>query len=603
MALARPVIKTELTKASVSHAPTAAVLIVDNSFSMNYLHEDKTLLDRAKNQALDIVKKLNDNDRVLVLTLNSLFNTQHSYFLKPSEVAETIYGIKITDNATSISKTIDLAEQELDRLDIINKEIYFITDNQKYTWEDIESKEGEVETDVFVIPVIESSNTFSNLSTISAWFMPAVLTAKRHPEIRATIKNFSDKPAETVLVFLVLNNVTRAEQAISLSPYQSKEVAFELPTEEPKTEDKYFGEVRVKDELLPDDNAFYFSFSVIPSPKVAVISSEKPAFQLAAALDVVTDHSWQLLSPENVTENTIANNQLFVLYHPNYFSEKMRFFAEQILEQDKALFLIPDDKLLQASSVIKWLNARNVSIVGVDTTTTRVDFINNLHPISTIFTENMFQPVIVQKKLKINAPEGILLLAGVDLPLLFIQDNLLISAVDFEKSWTNLVYQPVFPVLMYHICGYLGMEESILRNYVTGTPFPIGRKGEFECRIPTGEMVPVITVQKDDKFTQTDIQGHYFLLQDDEVKEIFSYNAPRGESDLTALSSDEKTAIMGIIPKLHFLSADDWETHILTSRYGYELWKILLWIVLGLVIFEMILAYSGRKTNKGTEGK
>lgn len=600
MALARPVIKTELTEATESHAPTAIVLIVDNSFSMNYLDEDNTLLDRAQNQALNIVEKLNGSDRIMVLTLNSLFNNQHRYFLKPSEVTEIINEIRITDNAISISKALDLAEQELNRFDMINKEIYFITDNQKHIWQNIEDKKDEVETDIFVIPVREHADTFSNLSTISAWFVPAILTGEKHPEIRATIKNFSDKPAETVLVSLILNNITRAEKAISLSPYQSKEVAFELP---PEAEDKYFGEVKVKDELLPDDNSFYFSFSATSHPKIAMISSEQPAYHLVTALDLITDNDWQWLTPDEVTENIIGSNQLFILYHPNYFSEKMHFFAEQILEQGKALFLIPNDKLTQVSPLMEWLNKRKVSIVELDTTTVRIDFINNLHPICTIFTEDMFRSVTVQKMLKIDAPDFIPLLAGADLPLLLIQDNLLISAIDFRSSWTNLVYQPVFPILMYHICGYLGVQQSTLHNYITGTPFPISSKGELHCHLPTGEVVPVTSIQKDDKFTQTDVQGHYFLFQEDELKEIFSYNTSREESDLTILSPDEKAAITEIISKFHFLSSDDWESHILTSRYGYEMWKILLWIVLGLVIFEMILAYSGRKRGKGTEAK
>jgi len=43
------------------------------------------------------------------------------------------------------------------------------------------------------------------------------------------------------------------------------------------------------------------------------------------------------------------------------------------------------------------------------------------------------------------------------------------------------------------------------------------------------------------------------------------------------------------------------EKEILTSRYGYGLWKILLWTILGLLIIEMLLAYSGKWSLKNSK--
>ncbi|MCK4338478.1 MAG: hypothetical protein KAW87_00605, partial [Candidatus Cloacimonetes bacterium] len=171
----------------------------------------------------------------------------------------------------------------------------------------------------------------------------------------------------------------------------------------------------------------------------------------------------------------------------------------------------------------------------------------------------------------------------------------LISAIDFKENWSNLIYQTAFPVLLYHIGEFLGGEESRLNNYTTGIPFPIETKGAIECQLPNGEIIPIFIGKEMETFTQTDQQGHYFLSNDDVLQTVYSFNVPREESNLTLISERDIKSLQNLIYRIHFLEPDNWKIHILTSRYGYEFWKILFWIVLTLLVIEMILAYSGKK--------
>ena len=609
LALSRPIIKTLVPSARWgTHAPTVAVLIIDNSFSMNYLDEDQTLLDRTKETAVEIVDMLNDNDKVMLLTLNQHYNSQNNYFSKPSKIKDKINKISITDNSQLIKSVLLTAEMELAHQDVINKEIYFITDNQKYSWKNmLEESLGledsqPIQTDIFVIPIHQEKDK-SNLTVVSSWFVPKLLSTDNRSEIRADIKNFSEKRVNNIIVSLVLNNITREEKVISLNPFQNKQVSFEF---QDKGENIYYGSVKVKDEILPDDNNFYFNFpsqTIGKLPKILVISEYDIPMQFSAALDIITENNWQKITPENINDDIILNNYLFIFYRFNNFSNKLEFFADEILKNDKSIFIIPGEEISSNNNLNLWLDNKKVKFESINIQSSKIHFINKLHPISTIFSKEMFRKTRIDKIWSISSPEFTILFSDdKDNPIFIINDKLLISAIDFEGSWSNLIYQTAFPVLLYHIGEFLGEEESRLNNYMTGTPFPIGSKGSFECQLPNGVIVPILTGNENEAFTQTDQQGQYFLQNEDGLQNVFSFNVSREESDLSIISERDIKSLHELIPKVHFFESDKWKSNILTSRYGYEFWKILLWIVLALLVIEMILAYSGYKGYMGNRG-
>ena len=602
LALARPVAKTLLPSANWrTHAPTVVVIIIDNSFSMNYLDGNNTLLERAKEIATDITDMLNNKDKLMLLTLNNNYNNQNSYFSKPSSIKERIDKISITDNAQLIKSVLLKADKELSRVDVINKEIYFITDNQKYTWKNIleqsfgQKASEQLQTDIFAIPVNQELSK-SNIATISARYIPKLLNISNRSEIRAKIKNLSDEKINTVIVSLILNNITRAEKALSLNPYQTKQVSFNI---QEKDEKLHFGKVEVKDKILPDDNSFYFNFSEVDLPKIAVISEANPSIQLKTVLDIITENRWQKTTPETITEEIVINNQLFILYRLRDFSEKLEFFIEEILSNDKSIFLVPGAELAGNDNLKIWLSNQKIYFGNIKTESSKINFINKLHPICAVFSDEMFQNTRINKMWLISTSEFSPLLSADDNPVFLIKEKFLISAIDFEESWSNFIYQSAFPVFFYNIGQFLGEKESKLFNYITGTPFPIKAIGSFECHLPDGYIIPIVTGNDTEKFTQTDKQGHYFIYKDNTIENIYSYNVTRDESELTLISTSDIEQLQEYIPKIHFLKSDDWDRFILTSRYGYEFWKILLWIVLALLVIEMVLAYSGKKGYKG----
>ncbi|MBC8312646.1 MAG: BatA domain-containing protein [Candidatus Cloacimonetes bacterium] len=596
-ALSRPVMKTILKKSSPTHAPTVAVIIIDNSFSMNYLDNDETLLRKAKIIAFDILEMLNSKDKIMLQTMNSTYNSRNSYFARPFAIKQQIEKIAITDNSQSLSSVLSDIEKKLTQEDVINKEIYFLTDRQKHNWKDVEKFKNKIQTDLFIIPIL-TKNKKSNLSVISANFVPKILTEKGRSEIRTNVKNFSDKKVKTAIISLSINNITQAEKAISLRPFQTKQVVFEFQNQNTKF---LFGNINVKDDILPDDNNFYFNFSQMELPKIVIISEKNPSFQFSTALDLITENSWQKISSQEISDEIIEKNNLFIFLELNEFSEKLKYFSEKILKSEKSIFLIPNEKMAENNFLKLWLNENGIKFLDLSTQNSKINFINKLHPISAIFNKEMFEKTRIRNFWNISADDFTLLFSNnFDAPIFLIKDRFLVSTIGFDENWSNLMFQTTFPVLLYNIGNYLGCKKAKLNNFSTGIPFEIPNFGKFECRLPDGQTIPILVQNEQNKFTQTDQQGHCFLIKNEELQKVYSFNSPRDESDLTTISEEKTKELMTEIPKIHFVSSADWKEKILTSRYGYEFWKIILWIVLGLAVFEMVLAYSG-KSGKSDE--
>ena len=131
LAISRPAIKAPFLKKSFSHAKTAIALIIDNSYSMDYLVDTQTELEKAKNIAIEINNLLADRDLVLLLTLDENWNELNGNAVFGKLAPKQIYNISITPKASPLADVITLAEKKLEESHYLNKEIYIISDLQK----------------------------------------------------------------------------------------------------------------------------------------------------------------------------------------------------------------------------------------------------------------------------------------------------------------------------------------------------------------------------------------------------------------------------------------------------------------------------------------
>ncbi|HCX72616.1 MAG TPA: hypothetical protein DHM37_02765, partial [Candidatus Cloacimonas sp.] len=79
LAISRPAIKLTWAHSSTSHPKTAVAIVLDNSYSMDYLVDTQTEFEKAKQIAQQINSKISNTDAVVLLTLNPNWNQLNSY--------------------------------------------------------------------------------------------------------------------------------------------------------------------------------------------------------------------------------------------------------------------------------------------------------------------------------------------------------------------------------------------------------------------------------------------------------------------------------------------------------------------------------------------
>ena len=566
LAISRPAIKAPFLKKNFSHAKTAIALIIDNSYSMDYLVDTQTELDKAKNIALEINELLTDRDLVVPFTLDKNWNDLNSNAVFGKLPAKQIRRISITSNALSFTDIIKSAEKKLKESHYLNKEIYIISDLQK------QKLPKKTEIPCFFIPTSQTKERI-NLSCQNSHLSADFTHRNSQRKISFEIVNHSDFAQTDVICQLILNERTVSEKICSLKPKQKKREYFSINLEKSGI---YSGYVQVKNERLPFDNRNYFAFNYNSSPTVAVVSdSSDIPLPLKTILEIYTNPTnIRIYRSENYDPEKVLDSDIIIIYKKKILSEKLLFLLEKIQNKNKKFLFIAEKNLSS-----EW-KAQIEKIFGIQL----LNFVNN--PVLLKFT-NQYHPVTEIIKIDENitfsdfwsatqTENSTLLISSSELPFALEKNGNLLWLFDIQSSRNDFFLSSAFPVFAYNSLSFIASNSSQSKN------LKIGDKIHPNCSIlelPSGESIQVNT-----PFFFVSEPGIYKCEND-----AFAVNLDYQESDYKRFDKINAKNIK--------LLDKNWKNEIFRTRYGFEIWKILLILVILLFILEMsIIKKEERKT-------
>ncbi|HEX3384484.1 MAG TPA: BatA domain-containing protein, partial [Mucilaginibacter sp.] len=127
MAFARPFIPGR--NAVNSGKQQAVSIFVDNSYSMQTLNKEGSLLDEAKRRAKEIASAYSINDRFQLLTQD--FEGKHQRLLSRDEFNDATDAVKISPQSRTLQQIVDRQQGLLDEQLGVAKSAYIISDFQK----------------------------------------------------------------------------------------------------------------------------------------------------------------------------------------------------------------------------------------------------------------------------------------------------------------------------------------------------------------------------------------------------------------------------------------------------------------------------------------
>jgi hypothetical protein len=151
---------------------------------------------------------------------------------------------------------------------------------------------------------------------------------------------------------------------------------------------------------------------------------------------------------------------------------------------------------------------------------------------------------------------------------------------------------------------YLTSSNENLRTYTTGEILPI-QVGNLtfpllEVVYPMGEEKINLQNNSNDilNFRFTDLPGIYKFYNNGNLLSAISVNVSKKESDLTKIDNSLLEAyFQNLFPNNYstFQPDENYFEKISQARFGTELWKYFIIIVLILAIIEMYIARSSKK--------
>jgi hypothetical protein len=282
LALARPVL---------SHAPgflarftnVAAVLIVDNSYSMGAVREGKSDFERAKELAQHTLNGLPEKSRVAVMMASEPPPQELLERLKVGRLESSLY-----DGSVNLTQRIEDAQRLLRNVNATTKEIIVFTDAQKLSFPATsQSQNPEPKTQNLSVVDVRGNAPVENLAIVSGSLSEGKTLTPSSWRVSVTVRNTGSE-SRSATATLWAEGSQRGRRTIpALSAGQTTEISFPVP---PLPVGLRAGWVELSGDALATDNRFYFALPVRERYRVLLVdgASTTPqgeSFYLRAALE------------------------------------------------------------------------------------------------------------------------------------------------------------------------------------------------------------------------------------------------------------------------------------------------------------------------------
>ncbi len=597
---ARPALKRSRLNA-VPDAATTSVIVLDNSYSMQCRESDTSLLQRAKEKALEVVDTHHIGDKIYYIIATDTSENISRAYQDIDALKERIEKTEIAFQGAQMPTALDRAAALLKKSNDINKELYVISDFQKHNFL---SDSGSVSDQMIAIPVYPQR--VDNLCVKQIKILSTIFQTGKVIRLQALVANTGTRVAENRLVQLFFNGSRVAQSAVSLEPGEQTSILFRFILEKRGYQS---GSVVLEDDELLADNNKYFTFYTPDGIQIGLEDSHpyietalRPTKREPSPFKIHQLPASDYVNPDRY--------DVLVLAHFSRLDDSFCGKLADFVQSGNGLFLVLGQNIdiknfnqhvanhLQLPPILESIgsseNRESIFSAG------RADL---AHPVfDGIFTteEKDIGDPVFHFALKFRPTPEIDPIIEYNTGELFMferrlgEGTIILCTTGFDPAITDFIYKPLFAPLIFRTIGYLGVQSQIGREQLTvGDPLQYKLSAahvhqDLVMHRPDRRMdsvYPVLTASGTwIQYPQTDVPGVYSLFADDEILGQWSLNIDTAESDLSRISEEKikERYTMNIV-------FADISAFINKLRFGRELWPFLLAAALLLLFIEMLI--------------
>lgn len=328
-------------------------IFVDNSFSMNALSKDLSLLENAKQKAREIIKAYANDDKFQVLT--NEFEGRHQRLVSKEEALTFIDEIKTTPSVQDVSKVLARQQQALNTDKSPNKTAFLLSDFQKSVTDLPNFKDSLLEVNLVPLTAVQEKN----IAIDSAWFESPIQIMNTNNPLIVRVTNFTNEDVENIKLSINLDGQDKPVGLIKLKAKESREDTVNITVLRTGWHE---AKLSITDYPVQFDDNYFFTFNVPNQINVLSIGDGDNRF-LQSALTGIRSFKLTNQSSGNVTYSQFPQYQMIVLNNLNTISSGLAAELTQYVKNGGNALVFPAaaTDLAAYSDLFNALQSNNLS--------------------------------------------------------------------------------------------------------------------------------------------------------------------------------------------------------------------------------------------------
>jgi hypothetical protein len=575
---------------------------IDNSYSMEAVNKDGSLLDEARRRAREIASAYTLNDKFQLLTND--FEGRHQRLLTYEDFLSALEDIRISGVSRTIPQIIQRQQDVFSGENNASKTSYILSDFQK----NMEPKGAFVpDSSVSLRFVKIRAAALPNISIDSVWFVSPIHRPGATEKLVVQLRNNSDKEGQRIPIKLAINGQQKAAASLTIPPRASRSDTLSFSGLEAGWQS---GTLTITDYPVVFDDHYYFAFNVRKEVNVLVVNAQSANIYLNAVYR--SDPFFKLVNAAagNLDYSTMNEYPLIILNSLPDISEGLVQQLKRYVTEGGTLMVFPSLEG-DMQGLTNLLNSLGADVPeAVSETEEKVASLNARHSLFTDVFEkvpaNIDLPVAKKfvrysnrssttRQMVLGLPGGRIFFGQYTAG----KGSVYLSAVPLDEDAGNFARHSVFVPLMY--------QAALLSLHDNRMSYTLGRDQFFEVNHVMLGNNQVLKLKRDDFEVIPDVQqtanatriyvadqlrdeGIYRLQKGDSVIAVAGFNDNRDESVLDYM---EPGRLEKLFPgrKITLFDTEKATIHndIKGVNEGVHLWKVCLILALIFLAAETLL--------------
>jgi len=597
-----------------SHASVSAVILFDNSASMNREVRDGNLFELTRKRADQLLDTFGDKDDVALIPLFQTDDNDAPLGLGSRAIArEQLECLDPGYGPANLQLALEQAVDLLDKTDNLNRELYILTDFQRYSLPDTTMLSGcRAHIYLVDIPLEESDNC----GIVDVDMGGQLLLPGHNFDLTATVKNYSLRDRTDIIASLFLDGHRVAQTDVKTVAGEETEVRFSRAVSQGGFHSGY---VELSDDEFDGDNRYYFSFHIPRQFNVLLIGQDDVARLVALALapSPSLNQYWSVktVEPNGLAGTNLADYDVVILSEPTELSTTHIERIKSYVRRGRSLLItyngISDTGFFneywsKTTGLVYDKPARKeITRAGYYT----FESVEIDHPVFSIFEfeTNQIPEVKFFTLPRTHIIDDAVILASFsgNHPALvenaYGSGRVLTFTGPLSPRYSDLTGHALFVPLVSRMTEYLASDlSSFDRGFFAGDNITrsislgIAVSGSLEMITPDS-LLYYLAPEEDQgnlvlRARPTIKPGIYHVRYLGREIDRFAININPRECDLASVDTESYAKAIGA-QEYHPLEEDvNMAAAIAEFRFGKELWPLFLWLAVVLLIAEMLLA-------------